>query len=84
MRVPIHRRLIALVLQTACVASIDLANLIEKGCVQLCPRSPDSLQSLQDLTAHGALPLGTLQDIGTDFPSRLSQAAQELGVGNGC
>jgi hypothetical protein len=64
------------------MASIDLANLIEEGCVQLCPRSPDSFQSLQDLTAHGALRLGTLQDIGTDFPGRLSQAAQELGEGD--
>ncbi|MFJ5726226.1 hypothetical protein [Streptomyces sp. NPDC093149] len=64
------------------MASIDLANLIEEGCVQLCPRSPESLQSLQDLTAHGSLPLGTLQDSGTDFPGRLPQAAQELGAGD--
>lgn len=70
-------------LQAACVAPVDLVDLIEKGCIQLCPRSLDTLQSLQDLTSHRALPMrGTSQDVGTDFPGRLSQAAQKLGEGD--
>ncbi|MFI6493776.1 hypothetical protein [Streptomyces sp. NPDC050564] len=65
------------------MTSVDLVNLIEKGCIQLRPRSPDLLQSPQDLTAHGTpLPQRTSQDIGTDFPGSLSQAAQELGEGD--